>query len=101
MKKSFMVFMVMVFLLWCSGISLAAYDMFLGTITKIDGKNITIKAENGDEKIVKGSARGLAVGDKVTVKNGKIVKGVEVKERKGDNDPPPEPPKGKLKAKDR
>ena len=52
------------------------------TITKIDGAKVTVRDDNGSEKIVAGCP-GLKIGDKVTVKGGKII---------------PEPPKPTVKV---
>ena len=45
-----------------------------GTISKIDGGQITVKGSDGKETSVAGDAKGLKVGDKVTIKDGKIMK---------------------------
>lgn len=45
-----------------------------GTISKIDGNKITVKDSAGKETTAEGDAKGLKVGDKVTVKDGKVMK---------------------------
>ena len=71
--KRFLVLMVaIIFTLTVAGLSLAA-DV-KGSITTIDGNNITVKGADGKEIAVQGDAKGLKVGDKVTVKDGKIMK---------------------------
>ncbi|HMK60242.1 MAG TPA: hypothetical protein VK452_03740 [Dissulfurispiraceae bacterium] len=70
MKKILAVLVVVVFTLALAGLSIAADK---GTITKIEGSKITVKTADGKETTATGDA-GLKVGDKVTVKDGKIVK---------------------------
>lgn len=45
-----------------------------GTVSKIDGNKITVKDSAGKEVTAEGDAKGLKVGDKVTVKDGKVMK---------------------------
>jgi len=46
-----------------------------GTVAKIDGKKVTVKDNKGKETTVEvKSAAGVKVGDKVTVKDGKVTK---------------------------
>ena len=71
MKKIMTVLVVVVFALSVAGLSLAA-DM-KGTITKVEGGKITVKTADGKETTGTGDA-GLKVGDKVTVKDGKVMK---------------------------
>jgi uncharacterized protein YxeA len=72
MKKVLIVLVAIVFTVAVAGISFAA-DM-KGSISKIEGSKITIKAADGKETTVGGDAKGLKVGDKVAVKDGKITK---------------------------
>ena len=72
MKKFLVLLVVVVFTIAVAGLSFAA-DM-KGTITKIDGGKITVKGADGKEASVAGDAKGLKVGDKVTVKDGKVMK---------------------------
>jgi len=72
MKKVLVVLVAIVFTVAVAGISFAA-DV-RGAISKIDGGKITVRAADGKETTVEGDAKGLKVGDKVVVKDGKIVK---------------------------
>ncbi len=71
MKKVLVLLVAIIFTLGVVGLSFAA-DM-KGTITKIEGNKITVK-DNGKETTVQSDAKGLKVGDKVTVKGGKVMK---------------------------
>ena len=72
MKKFLVILVAVVFTVAVAGLSFAA-DM-KGTVSKVDGGKITVKAADGKETAVEGDAKGLKVGDKVTVKDGKIIK---------------------------
>ena len=72
MKKYLVMIVVIIFTLTIAGLGFAA-DM-KGSITKIDGSKITVKGADGKETTVEGDAKGMKVGDKVTVKDGKVVK---------------------------
>jgi uncharacterized protein YxeA len=72
MKKLLILIVAVFFTIAVAGLSFAA-DM-KGTITKIDGGNITVKGADGKETSVAGDAKGCKVGDKVTIKDGKIIK---------------------------
>jgi len=72
MKKFLVLLVAVVFTIAVAGLSFAA-DM-KGTISKIDGGQITVKGSDGKETSVAGDAKGLKVGDKVTIKDGKIMK---------------------------
>lgn len=72
MKKIFVLLVAIVFTVAVAGISFAA-DV-KGAISKIEGSKITVKAADGKETTVEGDAKGFKVGDKVTVKDGKIIK---------------------------
>jgi hypothetical protein len=72
MKKLLVVLVAIIFTLGVVGLCFAA-DM-KGTISKIDGEKITVKAADGKETTVAGDAKGLKVGDKVMVKDGKVTK---------------------------
>ena len=72
MKKLFVILMAIVFTVAVAGMSFAA-DI-KGTISQIEGSKITVKAADGKETTIEGDARGLKVGDKVVVKDGKIAK---------------------------
>ena len=66
-------------------------ESYKGTITKINGANITVRNDNGVEKIVISNMTGLKIGDKITVTGGKIIKagGMIINP---DLNPQPEPP---------
>ena len=72
MKQIFVVLSAIVFTVAVAGISFAA-DV-KGAISKIEGSKITVKAADGKEATVEGDAKGFKVGDKVMVKDGKIIK---------------------------
>jgi hypothetical protein len=72
MKKYLVIIVAIIFTLTVAGLGFAA-DM-KGSITKIDGSKITVKGADGKETTVQGDAKGLKVGDKVTVKDGKVMK---------------------------
>ncbi len=72
MKKIFVVLVAIVVTVAVAGISFAA-DV-KGAISKIEGTKITVKAADGKETTVEGDAKGFKVGDKVMVKDGKIIK---------------------------
>ncbi len=72
MKKVLVVLVALIFTLGVVGLSFAA-DV-KGTISKIEAGKIIVKGADGKEITVPGDAKGLKVGDKVTVKDGKIMK---------------------------
>ena len=72
MKKYLVMIVVIIFTLTIAGLGFAA-DM-KGSITKIDGSKITVKGADGKETTVEGDAKVMKVGDKVTVKDGKVMK---------------------------
>ncbi len=72
MKKYLVMIVVIIFTLTVAGLGFAA-DM-KGAVTKIDGSKITVKGADGKETTVEGDAKGMKVGDKVTVKDGKVMK---------------------------
>jgi hypothetical protein len=47
---------------------------YIGKITKIDGNKITVMDDKGKVRIIESNIKGLKVGDKVTVNNGKVTK---------------------------
>ncbi len=72
MKKFLVLMIAVIFTLVVAGLGFAA-DV-KGTITKIEAGKITVKSADGKETTVGGDAKGLKVGDKVTVKDGKVMK---------------------------
>lgn len=72
MKKFVALLVAIVFTLSLTAVVFAA-DV-TGSVSKIDGKKITVKDDKGKETTVEGDATGLKVGDKVTIKDGKVVK---------------------------
>jgi hypothetical protein len=72
MKKILFLVMAIFLVLSISGISFAASEFYEGTVMKISGDKITVKNNQGKVITVVGSLKGLKVGDKVTVNNGKI-----------------------------
>jgi hypothetical protein len=47
---------------------------YTGTITKIAGNKITVTDDTGKVRNIESNMKGLKVGDKVTVNNGKVIK---------------------------
>lgn len=47
---------------------------YIGTITKIDGTKITVMDDTGKVRTIESNEKGLKVGDKVAVNNGKVIK---------------------------
>ncbi len=47
---------------------------YIGTITKIDGNKITVMDDAGKVRTIESNVKGLKVGDKITVNNGKVSK---------------------------
>ena len=72
MKRYLVLIVAVIFTLTVAGLGFAA-DI-KGSITKIDGSKITVKGADGKETTAEGDAKGLKVGDKVTVKDGKVMK---------------------------
>ncbi|MCX7794008.1 MAG: hypothetical protein N2257_06350 [Thermodesulfovibrionales bacterium] len=69
MKKAIALIVMLTFILGLAGLALAAEVK--GTITKIEGNKLTIKQADGKEVTVEvKDAKGLKVGDTVTVKDG-------------------------------
>lgn len=65
-----------------------------GTITKIDGKKVTIKDDKGKETTVQvKEVKDVKVGDKVTVKDGVVTKDAPKKEEPKKEEPKKEAPK--------
>ena len=72
MKSILALLIAIVFALGVVGLAFAA-DV-KGTVTKIDGKKITVKDDKGKETTVEADAKDVKVGDKVDVKDGKVMK---------------------------
>ncbi len=76
-KKSIVILMAMVLTLGVIGLSYSAQDV-KGTVSKIDGDKLTIMDDKGKEQTVTikdmESLKQVKVGDKVLVKDGKVVK---------------------------
>ncbi|MDA8161391.1 MAG: hypothetical protein M0022_00585 [Desulfobacteraceae bacterium] len=66
-KKILALVSALAFSVSLAGVALAADCT--GSVTKVEGTNVTVKCSNGTETKATGSAK---VGDKVTVKDGKI-----------------------------
>lgn len=67
MKKILAVVSALAFSLSVAGMALAGDCT--GDVTKVEGTSVTVKCSDGKEMKAEGAAK---VGDKVTVKNGKI-----------------------------
>lgn len=79
MKKAIALLMVLTFVFAVAFVSFAAdtkkTEVVQGTVTKIEGKKLTIKQADGNEVTVEvKSVKGIKVGDKVTVKDGVVTK---------------------------
>jgi hypothetical protein len=80
MKKILVLIVAAAFIFSVTGLCLAAYEFYRGTITKMSGDKVTIQDDKGKLRTIdKSSACGgcggmdLKVGDKVSVENGKII----------------------------
>jgi uncharacterized protein YacL len=73
-KKILVLLIALVFTLGVVGLSFAAEVK--GTVTKIEGKKITVKDAAGKETTVEVKAvpKDLKIGDTVTIKDGKVTK---------------------------
>jgi len=99
MKKILVLIVAAAFIFSVTSFCLAAYEFYRGTITKISGDKVTIQDDKGKLRIInKSTACGgcggmdLKVGDKVSVENGKIIKGSGKTEISPNLNPQPEPP---------
>jgi hypothetical protein len=77
MKRKMVFIMIAAFVLISAPSLFAAYEFYLGAITKIDGNSITIKNDAGQLRTLQWGIQppqGLKVGDKIKVKidGGKI-----------------------------
>lgn len=73
MKKILVLLVALVFTLGVVGLSFAA-DV-KGTVTKVEGKKITVKDDKGKETTVEvKNAAGVKAGDKVEIKGGVVTK---------------------------
>ncbi|HMK61895.1 MAG TPA: hypothetical protein VK452_12250 [Dissulfurispiraceae bacterium] len=72
MKRYLVLIVAIVFTLTVAGLGFAA-DI-KGSVTKIDGNKITVKGADGKETVAEGDGKTCKVGDKVTVKDGKVMK---------------------------
>ncbi len=73
MKKILVLLVALVFALGVVGLSFAA-DV-KGTVTKVEGKNVTVKDDKGKETTVEvKDTAGAKVGDKVEIKGGNVMK---------------------------
>ena len=74
MKKILTTLISMLFVLGSAGYSFGAIDFQLkGTVTKIDGRTITVKDVKGKEMIIEGTSSDIKVGDPVLLK-GQLLK---------------------------
>ncbi len=81
MKKIIALVVALIFALGIAAVSFAGEMM--GTVTKVDGAKITIKDDKGKETMVEDKmAKDIKVGDKVTVKDGKVMKAAEKPKKK-------------------
>jgi hypothetical protein len=99
MKKIFVLIVAVAFIFSVTGLCLAAYEFYRGTITKISGDKVTIQDDKGKLRTInKSSSCGncdgmdLKAGDKVSVENGKIIKGSGATLPSPKLNPQPEPP---------
>lgn len=78
MKRKMVLIMITAFVLMSAPSLFAAYEFYLGAITKIEGNSITIKNDAGHLRTLQWGIQppqGLNVGDKINVKieGGKII----------------------------
>ncbi len=100
MKRYLTVAVLLAFLIGIAGMGFAAQESYRGTVAKIDGSKITVKDENGVDRVVTGDVSTLKKGDKVTVKGGKAVRsGAPATSPRLDPQPEPPKPDGKLSPK--
>ncbi len=76
MKSIIALIVAMVFTLGVVGLSFAAEAKEVkGAVTKIEANKVTVKDSAGKETTVEvKDAKGIKVGDKVTIKDGKVAK---------------------------
>ena len=76
-KKLIVLFMAAVFILGVVGLSFSDQEV-KGTVSKIDGNKLTVRDDMGKEKTVEvkdlESLEGIKIGDRVLVKDGKVIK---------------------------
>jgi len=83
MKRLLLILVTIVFTLGLVGIALVESAKVEGTVTKIEGKKVTIKDEKGKETTVEVKDLGGAkVGDLVEIKDGKITVKKKAEEKK-------------------
>lgn len=83
-----------IFTLGVATMGLAAAEV-KGTITKIDGKKVTVKDDKGKEATVEvKEVKDVKVGDKVTIKDGVITKEAAKKEEPKKDAPKKKKPEG-------
>jgi len=74
----------------------AAAGEVKGTVTKIDGKKVTVKDDKGKETTVEAKdVKDVKVGDKVTIKGGVVMKDAPKKEEPKKDEPKKDAPKKK------
>lgn len=76
-KRSIILLMAMVFILGVVGLSFSAQEI-KGTVAKIDGNKLTIQDDMGKQVTISVqdpmTLRDLKVGDRVSVRDGKVTK---------------------------
>ena len=75
MKKFLIIMLLLSFVFSSASLSFAAGEFYW--VTKIDNDMVIVRDSKGNEKIFAGATIGLNIGDKVTIKEGKIVKSEE------------------------
>jgi outer membrane lipoprotein SlyB len=73
MKRIVMTIVVVIFTLAIAAVGFAG-ETVKGTVTKVDGDTITVKAADGKELTGKGDGKSIKVGEKVYVHDGKVKK---------------------------
>jgi hypothetical protein len=91
MKRFLILMVLLASVLGMVSVSFSAREIFQGTITKIDESGITVRSDKGVDKTVTGNAGSLRIGDKVTVRDGAIIKAGNTALSPNLN-PQPEPP---------
>jgi len=93
--KSIIALMIaIIFTLGVATMGLASAEV-KGTITKIDGKKVTVKDDKGKETTVEvKEVKDVKVGDKVTIKDGVVAKDAPKKEEPKKDAPKKKKPEG-------
>jgi uncharacterized protein YxeA len=76
MKKLLVLIVAVIFTLSIAAMGFAA-DVVKGTVSKVEGNNVTIKTKDGDKTVPVLDGKGIKVGEKIIVRDGKVKKATE------------------------